>query len=127
MLELHLTSEHLYDGCVFLDLTPSQLCRHILTYISYILNICCIYSCSSCYGKLYRSSCFGYFAVLIICWQQSVLLFDKHGVHFPFPTVKDFRFTLLNSILIPPVMPFDFYEMLVLEFVKISPLMLNLF
>ena len=36
--------------------------------------------------------------LFLICLQQSALLLDKHGVHFPLATVRDFRFTLLNSI-----------------------------
>ena len=46
--------------------------------------------------------------VLIICLQQSVLLFDKHGMQFPLATVRNFCFTLLNSILSLPVMSFRF-------------------
>ena len=46
--------------------------------------------------------------VLIICLQQNVLLFDKHGVHFPLATVRDFCFTLLNSILLQLMMSFRF-------------------
>lgn len=42
--------------------------------------------------------------LLKICLQQIVLLFDKHGVQFPLAMVKFFLFSLLNSILLLPMM-----------------------
>ena len=46
--------------------------------------------------------------VLIVCVQQSALLFDKHDVQFPLATVRDFRLTFLNSIVLLPMMSFRF-------------------
>ena len=49
-------------------------------------------------------------------------------MQFPLATVRDFRFILYNSILLLPLMflDFDFYEMLVLGFVEMYPVMLGL-
>ena len=57
----------------------------------------------------------------------TVLLFDKDGVNFPLATVRDFHFTLLNSILLPSMVSFRFRFLQNPRFAEMSPLILNLF
>ena len=55
--------------------------------------------------------CLGDFEILlfmIVFQQHSGQLFDIRSMHCPFATVKAFRFILLNSILLLPIMFFRF-------------------
>ena len=66
--------------------------------------------------------------VLIICLQQSVLLFDKHGVQFPLARVGAFvsLYWILYCYYLWHHSGFDFNEMLVRGFFKMCSLKLDL-